>query len=354
MTFFKRNVPHYRPELIKRKRILPSSGQLLVNVGEGVNPDQIVARCSVPGSLYLIDLCRELKADASTAMRALCVREGNSIQQGQPIAQKRWLFFKQTVKAPCDGTIISIRDSYVALRAPSREFSLRAWIAGQVVQRHDDRGVTIECVGIAVQGAWGCGGESWGPLIILSEAGEALAPQSIDAIHKGAIIVGGTLQDEAAFEQARANGVQGIVVGSVHPNLLDACQFSSLPIVVTEGIGRIPMMPALYTLLQSHQGNQASISGASTNTSPGPELVIPLPGQEAPLALVKAEPIRVGSLVRLTRPPFVGAFGTIELIPLTPQKLPNGILADGAIVRLHDGRRVFVPFANMVSFGEGR
>jgi hypothetical protein len=45
---------------IRRERLLPAPGQVLVNPGETVGPADAVARCQLPGEVRVLDVSRAL------------------------------------------------------------------------------------------------------------------------------------------------------------------------------------------------------------------------------------------------------------------------------------------------------
>jgi hypothetical protein len=45
---------------IRRERLLPTPGQVLVEVGEMVGAADVVARCQLPGEVRVIDISRAL------------------------------------------------------------------------------------------------------------------------------------------------------------------------------------------------------------------------------------------------------------------------------------------------------
>jgi hypothetical protein len=103
--------------------------------------------------------------------------------------------------------------------------------------------------------------------------------------------------------------------------------------------------------LRAHHGQPATISGMERNGHGGPEVILPLPGELPDMALVVARPVELGARVRITRPPYLGAIGQVVALPTMPQETVIGTRAEGAEVRLPDGRRVFVPSVNMELLG---
>jgi hypothetical protein len=89
------------------------------------------------------------------------------------------------------------------------------------------------------------------------------------------------------------------------------------------------------------------MSGAGRDGHNGPEVIVPTATNAQTTALMVVRPINVGTRVRLIRAPYLGAIGQVVNLSTIPQETAIGTRAEGADVRLTDGRRVFVPYVNM-------
>jgi hypothetical protein len=166
----------------------------------------------------------------------------------------------------------------------------------------------------------------------------------------GAIVVGGAWIEEGALQQATQLQVRGIIAGSMEGRLIDLARTMPFPILLTEGLGRIPMSLPIFKLLQSQSGRETSIS-AFTQTRWGvmrPEILIPLPADSKPAVPVAlGTPITIGARVRVVRGSLQGATGAVVAISDRPAQIGSGARVYGAEVDLEAVGKTFVAFANL-------
>jgi len=337
---------------IVRRRLLPIPGEVLVHVGDRVQADDIVAKTKLPGGLHVIDLAQALKVSVHKVRRYVCVQEGQEIAKGDLLAAIRYLgLTRRAVRAPFAGTVQRVDEGYLFLRRHPQNYLLRAYLPGRVIEEYPHQGVAIRTIGALIRGIWGSGGETQGILVTMVDGpNKPLTWRQVSLRYRGTILVGGTLADPRVLLRARQFHLHGLVLGSIAPQLRSLCERISLPVIVTEGMGYIPMAEPIFALLRSLHGHIAVLSGRGEGQDNGPELIIPLPSQEA--SEEKSPAWEKGVLVRITRPPFLGLVGEIVSLPPAPQETSIGIEAEGAEVRLPDGRRLFVPFVNLELLGK--
>ncbi len=338
---------------IVRRRLLPVPGEVLVRVGDRVQPDDVVARANVEGPLRVIDAAQALGVSAQEAMRSMRVAVGQAVGSGDVLASARPTMFRRVqVKAPCAGTIQGLTDGLIFLRQPPQELRLSAYMPGEVTEVYPHRGVAIRGVAALVRGVWGSGRETRGLLAaMVGASGDVLTWDRVGLRYRGTILIGGILEDPQVLLRASRFRIAGLIVGSMLPGLRPLCAQLGLPVIVTEGMGRIPMAEPIFQLLRSHHGRRAVLCGAAPDAGNGPEVIVPLAEDTPSMALIVSRPIEVGARVRITRPPYLGAVGQVVAIPTGAQETTIGTRADGAEVRLADGRRVFVPGVNMELLG---
>jgi hypothetical protein len=339
---------------IVRRRLLPGSGDVLVSVGDRVQPDDIVAQASVDGQLGVIDLARELGTGVRQALRFLRVSPGQEIEPEELIASRKGFWRqRQEIRAPFAGVVQTVEDGYVFLRQHSQRFDLSAYIPGQVIEQYPHRGVAIGVNGSVVRGIWGSGGEHQGMLAtMVAGPDQVLTWERVGLRYRGTILVGGILEDARVLLRARQFRIVGIVTGGILPGLRPLCERLRFPVLVTKGMGRIPMAEPVFELLRSYHGRSAVMAGSPQLSASGPELVIPLPGPSSDAqALMVVRPIERGMRVRLTRAPYLGVVAEVVGLPTMPQQTSIGSFAEGALVRLPEGRRIFVPLVNLEPLG---
>ncbi|MFH1084624.1 MAG: hypothetical protein V1772_02510 [Chloroflexota bacterium] len=339
---------------IVRRRLLPTAGRVVVKVGDRVQPDDIVAQATVVGQLAVLDLASALGVSAEAAERFVQVAPGTQVEAGALLASRRSLWRgHREVRAPLSGVAERVEDGYLFVRQQPQPYHLRAALPGVVVEQYPHRGVAIAATGALVRGIWGSGHEHQGILAtMVASPAEELTWERVGLRYRGTIIVGGILEDPRVLLRARQFRLVGIVVGSMLPNLHSLCQRLGLAVMVTEGMGRIPMAEPVFELLRACHGRTAMLAGPESPGGMGPELIVPLPAEadENPVN-VAVQPVQVGTRVRLTRAPYVGVVGEVVTLPSAPQETVLGTHAEGALVRLPEGRRVFVPLVNMEPLG---
>jgi hypothetical protein len=156
--------------------------------------------------------------------------------------------------------------------------------------------------------------------------------------------------NEDAIERAEELQVRGIVTGGLPPELASQIKRLPFPIVVTEGIGAVPMSAPIFHLLTTNDGREASISG---RIRPRwgvirPEIVIPLPAEAVPATQVEpGAALTVGTQVRVLRAPHIGKVGAVTALPTHPRRIETGGRVQGAEVDLGQETPVCVPLANL-------
>jgi hypothetical protein len=332
---------------VRRERILPVAGEVLVQAGERVEPIQVVARASLPGEFHILPAARLLDVPAAKTERYLRIKLGDEVRQGEVIATRG----SHRIRSPISGVMTASGAGRVLIEAQPTVFELRAYLYGMVTNVLQNAGIVIETTGAVIQGAWGAGGESFGVLKCLAKSPDKpLRAKDIDPSCHGMIVIGGVGLNEAVLERALELQVRGIVTGGFPPELISRLDRSPFPVVATEGIGAIPMSEPVFNLLMTNEGREASISG---EVKPRwgivhPEIVIPLPAETAPPTQSQpGAPLAVGAHVRIVRAPYMGQVGVVTALPTHTQRVETGARVRGAEVSLGQETPVFVPLANL-------
>lgn len=332
---------------VRRERILPVAGEILVRVGERVEPIQVVARANLPGKFHILPVARLLGVPVARSERYLRVKPGSEVRQGQVIAAHGG----HRVRSPINGVLTTCSAGRVLIEAQPGVLELRAYLYGTVANVLRNTGVIVETTGALIQGTWGTGGENFGVLKCLAKSPDKpLRADDIDPSCHGMIIIGGSGLDDAVFERAQELQVRGIIVGGFPPELIPRANQLPFPVIATDGIGEIPMSEPVFRLLRTHEGREASISG-KTRVRWGivrPEVVIPLPAETVPSPpSLPGTPLAVGTRVRIVRAPYAGRVGMVKALPSHACRIEIGARVHGAEVELGGGESVFVPLANL-------
>ena len=335
---------------VRRERVLPVPGEITVQLNDQVGAQQVVAQADLPGEFHIVPVARLLHVPASRASRYMRVKPGERVEKGQVIAARVGIA-APSVKAPIDGLITASGGGRVLIEAETTLLQLRANLSGEVVSLVEGYGVVIETRAALVQGMWGSGGSDFGVLKCLAKApDERLRAADVDPSCHGAILIGGAELEPGVLDQADQFHVRGIVTGSLSPDQVPHVRDLSFPVVVTEGIGAIPMAGPLYRILATNDGREAAISG---DVRPRwgvirPEVIVPLPAGARP----QGEPelgaeLAVGAQVRILRAPHLGATGEVVRLLDHAHVIQTGARVRGAEVDIGESAPVFVPVANL-------
>lgn len=352
---------------LRLERRLPLKGRVTVRAGQRVSCDQVVAETEIPGRVEMINVAARLGLEARDVPSHMLCRVGDFVRQEQNLALGDGFFglFKADLPAPISGTLESVSDvsGQAVLRAPALTVAVKAYVDGKVSEILGDEGVIVETCGALVQGIFGIGGESSGPLRCAA-AGPAdiLRPEQLRPEDRGAVVIGGSLVTLPVLRRAAELGVSGLVAGGIDDETLreflgydlgvaiTGSEKLGLTLIVTEGFGPIAMADRTFALLKKHEGERASISGA-TQIRAGvirPEIIIPGRDGDGAEADAPAElSLSVGTAVRLIRQPNFGALAHVRALPSELTLIPTGARVRVAEVELADGTVMVVPRANL-------
>lgn len=354
--------------VVARTRRLPLSGQVLVEVGDRVRPDTVVAETYLPGPVHNVNVANALAIAPEDVPGCMLKRPDEPVAKGELIAESKGIFglFKSSVRSPESGTIEMVSEvtGQVLIREPSTPVRINAYLDGMVTGLLPGEGVVVETAGACIQGIFGVGGETHAPIrqIVQSPEDEVTGAEIDDRL-KDQIVCCGSMITLDALRKLIEVGASGVVVGGMrYHDIGDLLGYQigvavtggediGLTMVVTEGFGRLPMAERTFELLRSLQGREASLSGA-TQIRAGvirPEIIIRSDGSEA--SSDRASPagrgLEAGSLVRLIREPWFGELATVASLPERPVQLPTGALARVLEARRTNGELVTVPRANV-------
>ena len=353
--------------IVRRRRVLPLPGKLLVAQGDRVRSDQAVARAELPGKVYPVNLANQLSIAPDEIKDYLVKKEGDLVQKDEILAENKPLikWFKTEIRSPVTGTIESLSTvtGQVLLREPPRILDLLAYVDGTVVETIPQQGAVVETGCSLVQGIFGIGGETRGEIAAAVQSpDEPLTAAHLKPDMKGKIVVGGSFLSADTMARAKELGVAGLVIGGIHDRDLRALLGYDLGVaitgteqvgftlILTEGFGAIPMASKTFKLLSAHAGQKASISGA-TQIRAGvirPEIIIPQPATAAGIpAQVQREGIRLGDPVRIIRDPLFGRIGEVAALPSDLTKIPTESEVRVLEVMFADGSKAVVPRTNI-------
>ncbi len=331
----------YTQTVIEHERRLPALGHVLVAVGDTVASDDVVARASERGCLRVIDAAEELGVARGELARCLRVEVGQAVEAGQVLAASGFMGWR-TLASPVSGRVAALAAGRIVIEEAPRSVELRANLPGQVVRVLPGQGVVVRAVVARVVGTWGAGGEAYGPLVLRGDGPlDTLQWISIDLACRGKIVVGGLCLDKRVLLRAARFRALGLVVGGLAEHLRAKALELGLIVVVTDGLGAVPMATPIFELLARHEGRSGFITGGRDElVARLPEVAIPLAGVHGPLHMAPDRPLAVGDRVRVTRAPHLGAIGYVQAV----------VEEEGETwsrVRLESGESVAVAYRNL-------
>ncbi|MCC6906329.1 MAG: hypothetical protein IT430_00180 [Phycisphaerales bacterium] len=353
----------------RTRRVLPIPGDVLVKVGDKVKARDVVAQTFMPGDVTPINMANLLSMPPGDVPGCMIAKEGQTIAVGDVLARSPGIFgfFKNEIKSKVAGTIetISPVTGQVIVRGAPIPVQVGAYLNGAVAEVIPNEGVVIEAEVAFIQGIFGIGGETFGPIrMACKQHAQELTEDLITDDMKGCVIVGGARMHYTAVKKAIRVGVAAIVSGGIDDAdlkevlgydlgvAITGSEQAGITLIITEGFGDIAMAERTFELLDSHKGHETAVNGA-TQIRAGvmrPEIVVPLSAVAADKAAGArnvAGLLEVGTMVRIIRDPYFGLIGAVNNLPPEPAVLGSGSKARVLEVRFDSGETVTVPRANV-------
>ncbi len=330
---------------IRKRRELPLEGSVVVEVGQNVTSDQVVAEANVPGELFILRLPERMGIESFEVIEGMKVKEGDEVQKGDLLCEHSGLFglLHTRFQAPESGTIefIARKTGHVGLRLPAKPITVQAYMAGVIEEVDAGKGCVIVNKGTFIQGIFGVGRECTGHLHVLPvENNHEVQPSDIPDDVRGALLAGGARYTLEALRVAEERGAKGIITGSIDDSVLAGYlgyelgialtgdEDVAMTLIITEGFGFLALSDHIRTLLDAHNGKEASINGA-TQVRAGairPEIIITSTEGLEHLSDTSDEEqgLRVGGEVRIIRVPYFGKRATITELPHEEEQIDTG------------------------------
>ena len=280
---------------IRKERRIPARGDVLVGLGQAVEPDTLVARGIVPNpDIREVKLYASLDVDPEHTRDYMLKAEGDPVERDEVIAIRRSFFGRQTkvARSPITGTVESYspRSGRALIRGAPIPVEVSAHVPGKVIQIIDYEGAVIEARGIRMEGVFGVGGESHGRITVVGDnRQEPLSASDINEPHKDSIVVGGSIVTLDALKAAQRAGVKGIITGGIDQKDLTyfigreiglgvtGNEKVGLTLILLGGFGVNPISPDAFRFFKDHEGRLACIDGSTQIRSriTRPEIIVP-------------------------------------------------------------------------------
>jgi hypothetical protein len=333
---------------IRRSRMLPIPGRVLVRNGQRVNATDVVAEASLNEHHIFLDIQSALRLPRSEATGQLTDRKvGEKLTKGDVIAEDGSIF-RRVLRAPEDGEIVAIYGPQVLLEVHSKPFTLLAGMSGLVSEVVPEKGVILETDGSLLQGVWGNGLVNQGVLVILArQPDDELTPDRMDVSLRGSVVLGGFCSSADTLRAAAMMPLRGLILSSMTADLIPLALEMEFPIMLLDGFGHLPINDAAYRVLTTSSKRDVCLNACAWDAFKGdrPELVIPL--NSSGQLPHESTAFKEGQAVLVRAAPCQGKVG--ELVALRPgmTPLPNGLRSMAANIKLENNEVITVPLANL-------
>ncbi|MDD3097251.1 MAG: hypothetical protein PHU99_06000 [Candidatus Cloacimonetes bacterium] len=356
--------------ILRKERILPLKGEVLVKKGAKVKGDDVVAQTLLPGKVVPFNLANKLGVTPAQLLQYIKIKPGDQITKKTVLAENKGLFglglFKSEVRSPVDGEVenISAVTGQVLLREPRIPVQVKAFLDGMVTEVIEGEGVVIENKSAYIQGIFGIGDETLGEIKILADTpDDELDAGKIDDSCRDKILVAGSFVPFFVIDIARKHGVKAIITGGIDDQdikkllgydigvAITGHENVGITIICTEGFGKIKMADKTFNLLKQFDGKKASVHG-HTQIRAGvirPEIIIPLDFDENELVSKEASlpVLEIGTLVRIIRQPHFGRIAKVTALPEELTMVESETLVRIMEAEFDDGTKISLPRANV-------
>jgi len=343
-------VTHILPvTIIRRERVLPTPGRVVVRRGQRVNPVDAIAEANLNPEHILFDLARGLGIRSSEIKQYIQCGAGENVSEGDILAGPVGVA-RRVVRATHSGRVILIRDGKLLLEIESPPFVLRAGLQGVVSSLIPERGAIIESTGALIQGVWGNGRVDYGLLHVLAKnPEELLTSDHLDVSIRGSVIMAGFCGEAETLQTAGELPLRGLILSSMASSLIPLANKMEYPIIVLEGFGLLPMNSTAFNLLSTSHRREISLNAEKMDrfANTRPEIVIPLPTAENATEPRESLVFSTDQRVRIVRAPYKSQIGTIKTLRPGMKVPPSNVRAPAAEIGLESGETVVLPLANL-------
>lgn len=332
---------------LRRERLLPQPGEVVVTPGQEVSPVQVVARTHYAVRFHIIPASEIWHIPAEDVAKYLVVSSGTEVHAGDALLQKKRLVGNKTLESPLDGTFFGVDNGRLILQQ-HEWLDLRALVRARVVNSIPRRGIVLEIFGTQIQGVWGSGKEGYGKLRLMVHAERGtITPEQIDQKLENQVVVVGSVNQPEILGYLQKVSVSGLIVGTMGAALVDKARTMNYPIVLTDGYGVRGMAANVFRLLGQHEGGDAALFAREPDYwGNRPEIILPHEST-GNVTTTAYRPLTTGQTVRLLRAPYASQVGEVVRLNRLQQATESGSRAHGADIKLADGTVVFVPYANL-------
>jgi len=338
---------------IRRRRVLPVNGKVLVRAGQKVTSREVIAETLLTPEHITVDIARGLGVAPKRVAEFLERAIGDEVAQDGILAKRSGLT-SRVVRAPQAGRVVAVSGGQILLEITNQPYKLRSGMPGDVASVEPERGAVIETTGVWVQGVWGNGRLNYGSLTnIADNPDHVLTPKDLDVTQRGSVLLAGHCFQAACLDEAAEIGLKGLILGSMAPNLVLKALNMPYPIIILDGFGPQAMNSAAYTLLSTNVSRETTVNAQPLDHFLGqrPEIIISLESTQGGRVPRDIDKFAEQQKVRILRAPHTGKIATITAIVPGLTRFPSGLRLPAADVELDGGKKTLVPLANIEVLG---
>ncbi len=270
----------------------PATGTLALvsrNLGFAYVRDEI--EVGSQGGPVTVDVAKQLDRPPwqIMALKSDVAMVGGIVLKGQLLASRKTDVWSKEVRvtSPIYGKITSVSpvNGNITIAPIFRSPFIPAYLSGEV-SKVSPEGIEVSGRAQVINGIWGLGGESWGPLQVLDGDLTRQTPAQAGAV----VVARGTATHDGLLS-ARDKGARGLVLGYLSSEtIVKFCGGTKnmgitgdedvpFPLILIQGFLPSPMNGQTFSALLAAEGHVASIRGV-THIRAGvirPEIVISLP-----------------------------------------------------------------------------
>jgi hypothetical protein len=296
-----------------------------------------------------LDVARGLGVGISEADQHLEREAGEKVSEGDVLAGPvGW--GKRVVRAPCSGKIILTGRGKILIEEDRIPYQLLAGLPGEVVSLIPGRGAVVESIGALVQGVWGNNKINFGLLrVLIKNTEDILTVDQLDIDLRESVVCAGYCGDEQVLHAAAELPLRGLILSSMAASLIPLAEEISLPIVIIEGFGLLPINSSAFNLLITSDRREIAVNAEKIDpyANQRPEIFISLPVNQMVHEPRDATLFSPGQKVRIVRAPYQSQIGTLITLKPGLEALPNGIKAILAEIELENSIKVKLPLVNL-------
>ncbi len=337
---------------IRRVRMLPFPGQVLVALGQSVCPEDPVAEAELPGKIYTLDIARGLGIEPAQVLSCLVRDLGEELAQDDIIAESDGAL-SRLMRVPLGGTLLACHDGVAVIAAGKETVRVLAGMIGEVSDILPEMGAVITVQGGLLQGIWGNGRVGAGILCVASSALEdGLSSDDLNHLDEGQVIAAAFCSDASVLCALEAKKPAGLILGWMEPEWIDRVLALPFPVIVLEGFGKFTPDPHTFELLKNRNGDEVCVN-ARRREGMGverPEVTLPKILAEAAESLPFQVNLQIGQRVRVLSGPAEGSVATVAELPEGEAAFESGLSTQAAVLRTDEGETLAVPRINLIIF----